>query len=77
MTIKILGSGCKNCIKLEENVKAAVKELGLQASVEKVTDMELILGYGVMRTPGLVLNEKAVSAGKVLSVEDIKKILSN
>jgi small redox-active disulfide protein 2 len=75
MVIKVLGTGCKNCIKLEENVKEALKDLNLSAEVEKVQDINDILDYGVMKTPGLVVNEKVKVMGRVPSVEEIKKIL--
>lgn len=75
MVIKVLGTGCKNCIKLEENVKEALKDLNLSAEVEKVQDINDILDYGVMKTPGLVVNEKVKVMGRVTSVEEIKKIL--
>lgn len=75
LDIKILGSCCKNCITLEENAKEAVKQMGIDANVDKVTDMVQIAGYGVMSTPGLVVNGKVVSFGKVLKPADIVKIL--
>lgn len=75
MVIKVLGTGCKNCIKLEENVKEALKSLNLTAEVEKVQNFDEILDYGVMKTPGLVVNEKVKVMGRVPSVEEIKKIL--
>lgn len=75
MMIKILGSGCKNCVALTENVKAAVRELGIEAQVEKVTDFADIAAYGVMRTPALVVDEKVVSFGKVLKPKEIVNIL--
>ncbi|NPV45136.1 MAG: thioredoxin family protein [Firmicutes bacterium] len=75
MVIKVLGPGCKNCIKLEENVKEALKGLNLSAEVEKVQNFDEILDYGVMKTPGLVVNEKVKVMGRVPSVEEIKKIL--
>lgn len=76
MIIKVLGSGCANCIKLEENAKLAVKELGLEAEFIKVKDMQGIASYGVMRTPGLVVDEKVVSYGKVLTADQIKPLLT-
>ena len=76
MIIKVLGSGCNNCVKLEENAKLAVKDLGIEAEFIKVKDMEGIASYGIMRTPGRVVDEKVVSYGKVLSVEQIKELLS-
>jgi small redox-active disulfide protein 2 len=75
MTIKILGSGCKNCVTLAENTKAALTELGIQAEIVKVTDYADIAAYGIMSTPGLVVDEKVVSFGKVLKPKDIAKIL--
>ena len=75
MVIKILGSGCKNCKVLEANAIEAVKQMGLDATVEKVEKIEDIMGYGVMSTPALVVNDIVKSTGKVLSAEDIKKYL--
>ena len=76
MEIKILGSGCKKCISLTENTKSAVEELGLDASISKVTDFADISAYGVMSTPALVVDEKVVSFGKVLKPKEIKDLLS-
>lgn len=75
MTIKILGSGCKNCVTLADNTKAALQALGLEAEVIKVTDFSEIAGYGIMSTPGLVVDEKVVSFGKVLKPNEIVKLL--
>lgn len=75
MVIKILGAGCMNCKKLEANVRKAVEELGVEASIEKVTDIKDIVSYGVMRTPALVVDEQVKIMGKVSTVEDIKKYL--
>lgn len=75
MNIKVLGSGCPSCIKLEKNVTIAVEQLELEATVEKVTDMEKIMSYNIMSTPALVVDEKVVSAGKVLSPKDLVKLL--
>ena len=75
MKIKVLGSGCKNCKTLEENAKKAVEELGIAADIEKIEDIQTIMKYGVMRTPGLVVDEKVVSMGQVLKSDDIKKLL--
>jgi len=75
MIIKVLGSGCSKCKKLEENVRKAIAEKGIDAVVEKVTDLKDIMAYGVMMTPALVIDEKVVSAGKLLSVSDITKLL--
>lgn len=75
MNIKILGTGCKKCKKLEANTREAVQELGLDASVEKVEDIQGIMSYKVMSTPALVVDEKVVSAGKLLSAKEIKALL--
>jgi len=75
MVIKILGSGCANCKKLEANTREAVKELGIEATIEKVEDFKDILAYGVMKTPALVVNEKVKIMGRVPSTEEIKKYL--
>ena len=73
--IKVLGSGCKNCHALWEASKTAVGNMGLNITVEYVTDMEKIMEYGVMSMPALVVNEKVVSMGKVLKAADVEKLL--
>lgn len=73
--IKILGPGCAKCIALENAVHSAVSELALDLKIDHITDFAQIASYGVMSTPALVLNGKVVSYGKVLSVEEVKKIL--
>ena len=75
MKIKILGSGCPNCKILEANTKKAIEELKIKADVEKVTDIAKIIEYNLMSTPALVIDDKVVSYGRVLSIEEIKKIL--
>ena len=75
MIIKILGSGCMNCKKFEVNTRKAVEELGIEASIEKVTDFKDIAAYGVMSTPALVVDEQVKIFGKVASVEEIKRHL--
>lgn len=75
MNIKILGTGCSNCKRLEANTKNAIEELGLDATIEKVTDIKDIMKYGVMSTPALVIDEKVKVMGKVPSSEEIKKYL--
>ncbi|MFA6941304.1 MAG: thioredoxin family protein [Clostridiaceae bacterium] len=75
MVIKILGSGCANCKKLEANARQAAEEMGIKAEVVKVTDFKDILAYGVMKTPGLVVDEKVKVMGRVPSAEEIKKLL--
>ena len=73
--IKILGTGCANCKKLEENTLEAVKEMGVDLTVGHVQDMAQIAAYGVMSTPGFVLDEKVLSYGKVLTKEQIIDLL--
>jgi len=75
MIIKVLGSGCSNCKKLEENTRKAVEELGIEATIEKVTDFKKIMAYGVMKTPALVVDEKVQIMGRVPSADEIKKYL--
>ena len=72
MNIKILGSGCANCEKLESLAKQAAAELGIQATFEKVKDIDKILDYGIARTPGLVIDEVVKSSGRIPSVDQIK-----
>ncbi|MGN0134904.1 MAG: thioredoxin family protein [Anaerotignum sp.] len=73
--VKVLGSGCKKCIELEENVVAALQMLGKEPDVEHVTDFAEIAAYGVMTTPALVLGNKVVSSGRILKTEDVLEIL--
>ena len=73
--VKVLGAGCKSCHEQYENAKAAVKALGLDLEVEYITDMEKIMGYGVISMPAIVVNEKVVSMGKVLKAADVEKLL--
>lgn len=75
MNIKILGTGCPNCKKLMENTEQAIKELNLDVKIEEVKDIDTIINYGVMKTPALVVDEKVKSSGRVLGIEEIKKIL--
>lgn len=75
MKIKILGPGCKNCITFEANTKEAIIELGLEADIEKITDIVEIAKYGILSTSGLVIDEKVVSFGKVLKPKDIAQII--
>ena len=73
--VKVLGAGCKSCHEQYENAKAAVKALGLDLEVEYITDMEKVMGYGVMSMPAIVVNDKVVSMGKVLKAADVEKLL--
>lgn len=75
MIIKVLGTGCPNCLKLEASARIAVKELGLDAEIVKVTDIADISAYGILRTPGLVVDENVVSYGKVLNPAEVKVLL--
>lgn len=75
MEIRVLGPGCKNCHTLEKNTLEAVNELGLNAELTHVTDFAEIAKYGIMSTPGLWVDGKVVSYGKVLTKDEIKTIL--
>lgn len=75
MIIKILGSGCKKCLALEANVNAALTATDISAHVEKVTDIIDIARYGIMSTPGLVIDEKVVSSGRVLTAAEISALI--
>ena len=75
MKIQVLGSGCPKCRTLTERVESAVAELKLDCEVEKVTEINEIVKFGVMMTPGLVIDGEVKSVGKLLSVEDIKDML--
>ena len=76
MDLKILGTGCSKCKKLEEVTKTAADQLGIQYTIEKVTDLEKIMAYSIMSTPALVVDGTVKVSGRVPSVEDIKKFLS-
>lgn len=76
MHVKILGPGCKNCQNLETRTRQALDQLGLEAEVEKVTDYAAIAGYGVLKTPGLVVDDKLVVSGRVPTAEEISGLLS-
>lgn len=65
LTIKILGSGCANCKKLEQIARQAVDSLNIESEIIKVTDMKDIMAYDVLQTPGLVIDEKLVSSGRI------------
>ena len=74
--IQILGTGCPKCKKLAENAEAAAKELGIEFEIEKVTDINEIMKFGVMMTPALAVDGEVKVVGKVLSQDEIKKILA-
>ena len=74
MIIKILGTGCPNCKKLEANTIEAMSQMGLNLPIVKVTNMEDIMSYDIMSTPGLVIDNKVISTGKVLSSQMIVEL---
>lgn len=76
MRLQILGTGCPKCKTLADHAAQAVRELGIEATVEKVTNLDDILAFGVLMTPALAIDGAVKSAGKVLSVEQIKRLLS-
>jgi len=71
LTIKVLGPGCANCRKLEEVVRTAVASLQVEAQIVKVTDMQEIIACDVLKTPGLLINEKLVSSGRIPAPETV------
>ncbi|WJQ85217.1 thioredoxin family protein [Streptococcus parasuis] len=75
IVFKVLGSGCKKCNLLEEHVQQACIYEGIDVTIEHERDFSKIAAYGVMSTPALVLNEKVVASGKVLSVNEVKEII--
>jgi small redox-active disulfide protein 2 len=77
LTIKVLGSGCANCKRVEQIVHKVVEEMDLQAEIIKVTEYPEIMKYNIMSTPGLVINEKVVSAGRIPSPAEITTWLAD
>ena len=75
MEIKVLGPGCMNCVNLEKRTIEALKKLKSEGNIEKVTDYAEILSYGIVRTPGLIVDDKIVVQGSVPSVEQLHEIL--
>jgi len=75
--IEVLGSGCANCQRLEAVTRQAVAGLGVEAEVEKVTDMREIMARGVMATPGLAVNDRLVSTGRVPSASEVMTLIAN
>ena len=73
--IQILGTGCAKCKTLAENARKAVDETGVEAEIEKVEDIKEIMKFNILMTPGLVIDGEVKAAGRVLSPEDIKKLL--
>ena len=76
MIIKILGTGCSKCDRLEKETVNALAELDVKADVQKITKMSEIMEYDVMMTPALVINDKVIAAGRVPKNEELKKIIS-
>ncbi|MFD1657511.1 thioredoxin family protein [Streptomyces caeni] len=76
MIIKVLGPGCANCHALERITREALDALGLDATVEKVTDYPTIVGYGIMSTPGLVVDEKVLVSGRVPAAAEVRELLA-
>lgn len=77
LSIKVLGPGCANCAKVEQITRQAVASLSLEAKVEKVTDREMWQQYGLLYTPGLVVNEKLVCGGRIPSVAEVTTWLAD
>jgi small redox-active disulfide protein 2 len=76
LTVKILGSGCANCKKLEAVARAAAASAGLEAEFVKVTDMKAIMAFDLLATPGLVINEKLVSSGRIPTQAEVRQWLT-
>lgn len=75
MKLEILGTGCPKCMKLEELARKAASDLGIEAEVKKVKDVKEIMSYGVMITPALVVDGEVKVAGRIPSLEEIKKMI--
>lgn len=77
MKIEILGTGCATCNKLEDTVRLAVKEAGIDVQIDHIKDIKKIMAYGVMTTPALVIDGKVKAAGKIPSLADIKQMIES
>ncbi|MBN1181351.1 MAG: TM0996/MTH895 family glutaredoxin-like protein [Bacteroidales bacterium] len=75
MDIKVLGTGCSRCNSLEKVTKQAVEELGIPASIEKIEDIQQIMSYGILRTPGLIIDGKVVITGQVPGIAEMKEMI--
>ena len=73
--LQVLGTGCPKCKKLAENTEAAAKALGIEYEIEKVTDINEIMKFGVIMTPALAVDDKVIVVGKVVSAEEIKNLI--
>ncbi len=76
MKIKVLGTGCPKCKALEKATQNAVADLGIDANIVKEEDIMKIMGYGIMHTPGLVINEKVVFSGRIPSANELRDLIS-
>ena len=77
LSIKVLGPGCANCVKVAQLAQQAVSTLGVEAQIEKVTEMPEIIKYRIMATPGLVINEKVVCAGRIPTAAEVTTWVTN
>jgi small redox-active disulfide protein 2 len=77
LTIKILGSGCANCKRVEQIARKAVSDMALEAEVIKVTEMDEIMAYPILSTPGLVMNEQVVCSGRIPTQAEVTTWLAN
>jgi small redox-active disulfide protein 2 len=77
LNIKVFGSGCANCHKVEELARQAVAQLAIEAKVELVSDVQEMMRYGVMNTPAIVINDKLVSSGRVPALSQITTLITN
>jgi small redox-active disulfide protein 2 len=77
LTIKVLGSGCANCKRLEQIARKVIEEMAVEADVVKVTDYNDIMAYNILSTPGLVINEKVVSSGRIPSSAEVTTFVAN
>lgn len=77
MIVKILGTGCPNCKKLENNTREALKELEIKAEIIKVTEIDEIMAYGIMTPPALVIDEKLLVYGQIPTAKEVKKMIEN
>ena len=76
LTIKVLGTGCPNCKRLEKETRKAVKNLAIEAEIIKVTDYNQIMEYDILSTPGLVINEQVVSSGNIPAQSEIISLIA-
>lgn len=75
MNIKVLGTGCKKCKDLVNTINKAIEELNIEANIEKVEDIQEIMSYGIMSTPGLIIDGEIVSTGRGLNLKEVTKLL--